>query len=390
MASAPPKEYGLLMRKKPTEKPGPVAQFNRLAAFGDDSSDDDNGGGTTTSATKPKVNIALGDAQRRQIQRAQATALDSDPTIFQYDELYDDMQVKRDADKAARNSARSADKGPKYIKRLLVTAESRKKEYERRIERQVQKEREAEGEQFKDKESFVTASYRAKLEEIKVAEEAEKRNEYLESIGDVTKQRDLGGFYRHLYEQKIGGETAATTTTSATTVAPSPPSSAPKQERTYRKRKATSDQENSDGDEKDPTTETTKKTHIQSNLDADSDFSIDSESDTDDNDAETSGKNVVAVEGEKVAATATNAGDAVFVKPAAPADKVVKVEQNADEKKPPQTDEISAPPKFKVDIWKKRTVGDVLDAAIQRYYERKVARESGWIFCLIFIIFDGQ
>ena len=69
---------------------------------------------------------------------------------------------------------------PRYIQALLQTAEKRKKENERRIERQVQKEREEEGTEFADKESFVTASYRQKLEEFKKQEEEEKRMERLE------------------------------------------------------------------------------------------------------------------------------------------------------------------------------------------------------------------
>lgn len=56
---------------------------------------------------------------------------------------------------------------------------------------------------FKDKESFITSAYKKKLEEMKKLEEEEKREAYLESIGDVTKQGNLDGFYRHLYEQKV-------------------------------------------------------------------------------------------------------------------------------------------------------------------------------------------
>lgn len=48
---------------------------------------------------------------------------------------------------------------PKYIANLLKSAAVRKREQERRIERGVQKERENEGDQFADKESFVTAAY---------------------------------------------------------------------------------------------------------------------------------------------------------------------------------------------------------------------------------------
>ena len=39
----------------------------------------------------------------------------------------------------------------------------------------MQKEREAEGDEFADKESFVTSSYRKKMEEMQKQEEEEKK-----------------------------------------------------------------------------------------------------------------------------------------------------------------------------------------------------------------------
>lgn len=38
---------------------------------------------------------------------------------------------------------------------------------------------------------------------MKALEEEERREEYLEAIGDVRKQGNLDGFYRHLYDQKV-------------------------------------------------------------------------------------------------------------------------------------------------------------------------------------------
>lgn len=69
---------------------------------------------------------------------------------------------------------------PKYIANLLKTAELRKVELERRVERKVQKERETEGDMFNDKESFVTPAYRAKLAELKKLEEEERLRELRE------------------------------------------------------------------------------------------------------------------------------------------------------------------------------------------------------------------
>lgn len=63
----------------------------------------------------------------------------------------------------------------------------------------IQKEREREGEEFADKEVFVTSAYKKKLEELRLEEEKEKREEYLEKIGDVTLQQDLGIIFFYTY-----------------------------------------------------------------------------------------------------------------------------------------------------------------------------------------------
>lgn len=135
---------------------------------------------------------------KKQTKLSMQKALKEDPTIYQYDEVYDNI--------GARNQVKTIkvqEKKPRYIQNFLKAAERRKKEQEHRIERMVQKEREAEGTMYADKESFVTSAYRAKLEEFKKMEEEEAKMSRLESIGDVTKQQDMSGFYRHLYKQTV-------------------------------------------------------------------------------------------------------------------------------------------------------------------------------------------
>jgi len=73
---------------------------------------------------------------------------------------------------------------PKYIGSLLKAAEQRQRDMERRIEKTVQKEREAEKGLFDDKEAFVTDAYRRKMEEIRLQEERERKQEELEGISD--------------------------------------------------------------------------------------------------------------------------------------------------------------------------------------------------------------
>lgn len=175
------KKYGLIKANeaKAATARKPIASFTRPSIFDEESSDEEQA---------PRKIGLPGQAQKRQAVLLQEKALEEDPTVYQYDEVYDEISNKRQEEKAKK----SEDKKPKYIERLLQTAEKRKIENERRVERQVQREREAEGEKFKDKEAFVTASYRKKLEELRKAEEAEAREAYLESIGDVTKQGNLG------------------------------------------------------------------------------------------------------------------------------------------------------------------------------------------------------
>lgn len=295
--------------------------------------------------------------QKKQTETLQKQAIEEDPSIFQYDEVYDDIQTKRKEEKEAKKSAEA--RKPKYITKLLETADKRKKEYERRIERQIQKEREAEGEEFKDKESFVTSSYRKKIEEMKEAEELEKREAYLESIGDVTKQQDLSGFYRHLYSQKMGDEKAKPEDEQSTSTKAQPDAN---KKKNYRKRKS------SDEEEEKPEDIKKKSDHLPCNLDADSDFSIessDSEDEKKDEKPEEALKTPeIKKEKEESPQPAKNGDD--FKKPEIPAE----VKEEIKSESPPP------PPKEKIDIWKKRTVGEVFDQALQRYYERKAAREA--------------
>lgn len=283
--------------------------------------------------------------------------------MFQYDEVYDEIDTKRKEAKLAKKSSEA--RAPKYIGKLLETAEKRKKDQERRIERQVQKEREAEGEEFKDKEAFVTSSYRKKLEEMKEAEDAEKREAYLENIGDVTKQQDLSGFYRHLYSQKLGDEKKTPETSDIP-----PPASSVTQEKSktetsskkknYRKRKTSADRDDDDKSDNDDTDAAKKSTkaHLVSNLDADSDFSIDSSSSGSDSESDKEDTNEIKKPVETIDKPDLNGSNG----------------QANDE--PKKLDEEPPEPKIKIDIWKKRTVDTVFDEAVQRYYQRKAEREQ--------------
>ncbi|KAM9780685.1 nuclear speckle splicing regulatory protein 1 isoform 2-T2 [Syngnathus typhle] len=131
-------------------------------------------------------------------------ALEEDSTVYDYDAVYDDIQKQRL--ETSKKVLSGPAKKPKYIHQLMKAVDSRKKEQERREERKIQKEREAEGNQFADKEAYVTTAYKLKLQEQKEEEERAKHEAAIEAALDVRKQNDLSGFYRHLLNQTVGEE----------------------------------------------------------------------------------------------------------------------------------------------------------------------------------------
>lgn len=111
-------------------------------------------------------------AQRRRIQEAEAV----DKSVYQYDEIYDKLQDAKQRVKEAKE-ADSKIRQPKYIKNLLISAETRRLDHLRAEEKMIQRERDAEGDEFADKEQFVTQAYKDQMAAVRKAEEEEKRRE---------------------------------------------------------------------------------------------------------------------------------------------------------------------------------------------------------------------
>lgn len=337
--------YGLILPEKRAN-----LQALKPAAFQSDSDSDSN--------SRPNVpTLAEQSVIKPKDLSAQQKAIQEDPTVYQYDEIYDKIETKKQESKLAR---KDVDKKPKYISKLLQSANRRKRENELRIERQVQKDRVAEGDEFKDKEEFVTSAYKKKLEELRELEEQEKREEYLEQIGDVTKQSDLGGFYRHLYEQQVKNEEVEVKTEQVADDSKDLEKDLPKKEKKSRKYRARDEKNSSDSDE--PKEVKKSKTHLPSNLDADSDFSIESSDDEDTKEEKEVEKKIEVVE--------------IKEEPKEKEVKVVVKETPLEFEPEIKEEEKPVVKKVKVDIWKKRTVGTVFDEAVKRYYERKAERNS--------------
>ncbi|GBM25471.1 Nuclear speckle splicing regulatory protein 1 [Araneus ventricosus] len=180
------KPFGLVIPKKTK-----AFQAKKISIFDSDSDDEQ-------PARKKPTPIPQAKPLSKKLEQKE---LCEDPSIYEYDSIYDDMKAQEVA-----KIAGPKDKPSRYIDTLLKAADKRKKEYERRIERKVQVEREKEGDKFKDKEAFVTSSYKKKMQEMEEAEERERRENMLNDMMDVTKQNDLSGFYRHFLKQSVGEE----------------------------------------------------------------------------------------------------------------------------------------------------------------------------------------
>ncbi|KAH8260871.1 hypothetical protein KR038_007298 [Drosophila bunnanda] len=409
--------YGLIIPGQQKTAPVKTPATSKPAIFDESSSSesDDDPKAPQLKSKAPIVSSGPSLMERRVARRQQEKALAEDPTIFQYDELYDEMDRGREE---AKQTKSQEPRKPKYIGRLLQHAERRKMERELRIERQVQKDREAEGEKFKDKDTYVTASYRKMLESIRQLQEQNAREEYLEAIGDVTKQKDLDGFYRHLYEQQLGSTTADNnamkpkTAPSTEEVSYKPIKAEAPKHRSYRQRRSSEDEDPKAKSGEGPASEDQAEAkpaqaHLANNIDADSDFSIDDSSDEEEHEKtekakpkdkpQTQGKNKGEKEKQQVNG---KAGKEKETAEAGAKDKRSKekgangeahkdkdadadVDTDADADDGSEQDEkdlpvptVTKPPVDRTLIWRKRTVGEVFEAALARYQERKRARQG--------------
>lgn len=166
--------------------------------------------------SKPKVGFPLkppskrfnvDDEESRQDASAMAAsksavkaAEEIDATIFDYDSFHDAKSTVNEAKKEATRQD-AIDRKPKYINNLLDAAARRKQDQQIAREKQLQRERENEGDEFADKEKFVTGAYKQQQEETRKLEEEEKKR----AEEEEKRKRQMGGgmqsFYRNMMDQ---------------------------------------------------------------------------------------------------------------------------------------------------------------------------------------------
>ncbi|KAE8236090.1 hypothetical protein A4X13_0g9267 [Tilletia indica] len=214
-----------------------------LSVFGEESEDDDEDEdklaalpSKPSSSTQPETAKKSSGPISRASRLAADQALAHDASIFEYDSVYDAMktasasakQKQKEADQAAGTLDEEGRPAPKYIDAFLQASAQRKRDHERAEAKKIQRERDAEGDEFADKEAFVTDAYREQMEAIKIEEEEEAKRQA------KTKPKGVQAFYSNLLtEQSAAHEAAvkaANTAVASRAKSDQPPSSDPQEE----------------------------------------------------------------------------------------------------------------------------------------------------------------
>lgn len=202
----PNKKYGLIIPNKSSQSTKPVNSkpLVKPCIFDEDDEleQDDTDPKSNKKPHLQQVNTSS-SVLKKQTQIQIEKALEEDKNVFEYDEIYDELEKEKQK-LDPKQKQKSESKEPKYIVGIMKAAAKRKMEYEKIQERKIHKEREAEGDMWSDKEVFVTTAYRKKMEERQKIEEEERRQEEIENLLDVRKQKDLRGFYSAMLKMKTG------------------------------------------------------------------------------------------------------------------------------------------------------------------------------------------
>ncbi|KAI4133343.1 MAG: hypothetical protein LQ338_000243 [Usnochroma carphineum] len=228
----PTLSYGLNITKKaPSSAPKP-APARRKTIFDEDSGPEDGpdeaednsesvstiGGlqSSSTSSTKPTGlrshnvppsnpsrtsrisqfgDLSANHATSKHVQTAQSL----DPSIYDYDAVYESLHSNPKS--SYSTPATDEAKKPKYMRSLLAAAETRKRDQLRAKEKMLAKERELEGDEFADKEKFVTSAYKRQQEELRIAEAEEALREREAAERQKREGGGLKGMYKSMLER---------------------------------------------------------------------------------------------------------------------------------------------------------------------------------------------
>ncbi|EPS68169.1 hypothetical protein M569_06609 [Genlisea aurea] len=190
------KKYGLQIRAPPQQKKQASTPPISNPFFADDDDDD--------NVEREIMRQAYKNKNQKDIEEQQKKALEEDPSVFDYDGVYDKMKEKQIRPIQQDRQERK----PKYIQALIDKAKQREREHEIIYERKLAKERDQDEHLYADKDKFVTSAYKKKLAEQEKWLAEERLREMREEKEDVTKKTDLSDFYFNLSKNvAYGAET---------------------------------------------------------------------------------------------------------------------------------------------------------------------------------------
>jgi len=140
------------------------------------------------------INTQFGDLSSNLTSKKHADEAEQlDASIYDYDAVYDSLKPKK------KTSAADEEKKPKYMSNLIAAAAVRKRDATIAEEKKLARERETEGEEFADKEKFVTSAYKKQQEENRQLEEEERLKE--EAEAKKNKGAGMTNFYKNILEK---------------------------------------------------------------------------------------------------------------------------------------------------------------------------------------------
>lgn len=151
---------------------------------------------------KSKVDSSrqFGDLSSALTSRKYAEAAESlDPSVYDYDAAYDVLKAA-EKQREAEVKKESAQRKSRYMADVTRAAEQRERDRGVAELKKIQREREAEGDEFADKEKFVTEAYKRKQEEDRRAEAEEKERE--EAERKKNKFGGMTGFHKEVLERE--------------------------------------------------------------------------------------------------------------------------------------------------------------------------------------------
>ncbi|KAL0581714.1 hypothetical protein V5O48_000296 [Marasmius crinis-equi] len=218
------KPFSLSLKSK--SSPAPAPTLKKPVAFGSLDDDEPIDAAPTSSAAGRNVSankkfLAQNALNSKSMQKRMEKEKEVDETVYDYDGVWDKMQEAKQRQKEAKE-VETKERKPRYIEGLLATAATRKLDHLRAEEKMMQLEREREGDEFADKESFVTQAYKDQMAEVRRAEEEEKKREELQKKKGGASS-GMAHFYQKLLEDSEQVHEAAVAATQKPVIGPQGP-----------------------------------------------------------------------------------------------------------------------------------------------------------------------